>query len=127
MRMRKTQTTTKTISTSTTTTKGKIIMLKGKLMKKMKEKFGGNFTKTDGRWYWSNGGDNTLVTTSWLLKKLDEKTDTTTIKEEPKAFNVVPPKIEVEAEVKTATDTTTQEATKQVKKISKKKKEVDTV
>lgn len=43
-------------------------MLKAKLMNQVKEKFGGNYEKRDGRWYW---GDN-LVTTNWLLNKLNE-------------------------------------------------------
>ena len=43
-------------------------MLKTKLMKKVKEKFGGDFIRTNGRWYWNNE----LVSTNWLLNKLKQ-------------------------------------------------------
>ena len=43
-------------------------MLKAKLMNQVKDKFGEKFVKKQGRWYW---GEN-LVTTNWLLNKLNE-------------------------------------------------------
>ena len=95
-------------------------MLKGKLMKRMKDKFGGEYNKTDGRWYWSNGNDKTLVTTAWLLKKLDEPTQQPEVAQESKVFDVVPPEIKI-------IDNTTTEAVKTVKKTVKKKKETDPV
>ena len=45
-------------------------MLKAKLMNQVKDKFGGQFIKKDGRWYWNNE----LVTTGWLLNKLNSPT-----------------------------------------------------
>lgn len=43
-------------------------MIKSKLMNQIKDKFGGKFEKKNGRWYWKES----LVTTNWLLNKLNE-------------------------------------------------------
>lgn len=49
-------------------------MNKSKLMIQVKNKFGGEYLKENGRWYWSNNSDKVLVTGGWLLKKLSEST-----------------------------------------------------
>jgi hypothetical protein len=43
-------------------------MLKAKLMNQVKDKFGGTFEKKNGKWYWKEE----LVTTNWLLNKLNK-------------------------------------------------------
>ena len=48
-------------------------MNKTKLMTQVKNKFGGEYTKDNGRWYWLNNNEKTLVTGGWLLQKLSEQ------------------------------------------------------
>jgi hypothetical protein len=63
-------------------------MNKSKLMIELKNKKGGTFVKEGGRWYWINGSEKTLVTTGWLLNKINEpetaKTEPVQVKEEQK-------------------------------------------
>lgn len=98
-------------------------MIKAKLMKQFKSKFGGEYTKDSGRWYWSNGSDKNLVTTSWLLKKLDESVSS--LPEEPaQEFNTTPPELKEEVSDET-TEIATQLSSEKPKKTTKKKKETE--
>jgi len=65
-------------------------MIKTRLMRRLKDKFGGNYAKEDGRWFWSKGKEKHLVTTGWLIRKL----------EQPKVEAKQETKIEVKEEVK---------------------------
>jgi len=62
-------------------------MTKTKLMLKLKDKFGGTYTKENGRWFWSKGKERHLVTTNWLLSELEKPMSKT--KSEPKKEKVV--------------------------------------
>lgn len=50
-------------------------MIKTKLMHKFKTKFGGEYIKQDGRWFWTDGKENHLVTTGWLINELNKPVD----------------------------------------------------
>ena len=39
-------------------------------MSEFKKKFGGEYTKENGRWYWVNGNQKNVVSNGWLLGML---------------------------------------------------------
>lgn len=63
-------------------------------MRKLKDKLGGTYTKENGRWFWSKGKEKHLVTTGWLIRKLEQP------KVESKAENKAEVKSEVKVEAK---------------------------
>jgi len=92
-------------------------MLKAKLMSQLKHRKGGEYVKEDGRYYWLYLDEKHVVTTGWLLQKLEE------VNKELSSPTPILPKI-VEEKVE---EVKPQEITepKPKKPTSKKKKEVD--
>lgn len=91
-------------------------MIKSRLMHRYKEKFGGSYTKENGRWFWIKGKEKHLVTTGRLLHDL--KNAKTTTKSKPKAETQKPvePVIkEVKPEIQKPVETVTKTVTKIVK------------
>ena len=60
------------------------------LMQAFKKKFGGEYVRENGKWFWTDGTEKNLVSTSWLSMKLQTETTTAApvVKTEPVA--VVP-------------------------------------
>ena len=94
-------------------------MLKAKLMSQLKHRKGGEYVKEDGRCYWLYLDEKHLVTTGWLLHKLEEVN-----KELSSPTPVLPKKVEVKAE-EPKQETVVEQKPK--KAPVKKKKEVDTI
>lgn len=95
-------------------------------MKRVKERFGGEYTRDNGRWYWGVGTEKTLVSGNWLLRKLNEKVEEVTPQEPKQTFNTTPPTIipEQSSTESVVSAPVTQEPVKEKqKKITKKKKE----
>ena len=92
-------------------------MLKAKLMSQLKHRKGGEYVKEDGRYYWLYLDEKHLVTTGWLLNKLEQVN-----KELASPTPILPKNIEVKIEEKTPEVQTEQ---KPKKLAPKKKKEID--
>ena len=68
-------------------------MLKAKLMSQLKHRKGGEYVKEDGRYYWLYLDEKHIVTTGWLIHKLEEVN-----KELASPTPVLPKIVKVEAE-----------------------------
>ena len=68
-------------------------MLKAKLMSQLKHRKGGEYVKEDGRYYWLYLDEKHIVTTGWLVHKLEEVN-----KELASPTPVLPKIVKVEAE-----------------------------
>lgn len=58
-------------------------MIKTRLMRKYKEKFGGTYERENGRWFWTKGKERHLVTSGWLMNELQKPAPVST-KSKPK-------------------------------------------
>ena len=64
-------------------------MIKSKLMHQYKSKFGGEYQKENGRWFWVKGKEKTLVTSGWLVRELAKPAPKPEPKSTPKKAKVV--------------------------------------
>jgi len=69
-------------------------MIKSKLMHQYKSKFGGEYVKENGRWFWVKGKEKTLVTSGWLVTELSKPAP----KPAPKKAKVVKEEVPVVTE-----------------------------
>lgn len=77
-------------------------------MHRYKEKFGGSYTKEDGRWFWIKGKEKHLVSTGWLINELNKpvtKPKAETRKLVEPVIKEVKPEIQKPAEIVTKTVT----------------------
>ena len=100
-------------------------MLKNKLMSRFKDKFGGSFSKEDGRVYWSKDDHKELVTTGFLLHYLNSEDKTPGKKKVETVKSVQPKKPEV-APVPVKEEVKEEEKPKVFKKAPVKKNEFKT-
>lgn len=79
-------------------------MIKSKLMNQYKSKFGGEYVKENGRWFWVKGKEKTLVTSGWLVRELSKPAPkpapkkTKVVLDEPKVPEVVKEEVPVVTE-----------------------------